>query len=258
MPHVGVFIVAGLQFLASLIYLFNLYGEKTNRKERIEDARIMHKELLLGLKKGKALSRTERKEGSLDVDQGKALQLEASPELLLPQPISSCCGLIEINKGVVIFVMSDKIDNTLYYSVSSAYLSGLPVVVTCHRMPYKGFLSKFEFTERTIDNTGLQPHNVVIVLKLNTIFTDENIYLFIDRFVGESATTSEDLDALSVQQSRAMALFLTDRDAAVRHFILTYGKVWLYTGNHAEHDLGLSFDLSAHRRLNADTTIARV
>ncbi|CCW71399.1 unnamed protein product [Phytomonas sp. Hart1] len=140
MPQVGVFISAGLQFLTSLIYLFNLYGEKTNRDERIEDARIMHKALLLELQKGKALSRTEGREGSLDVDQGKALQLEpiddgetvaladdlplnfthtnqqqaqkpmelgggyqddASPEFLLPQPIIGCCGLIEINKEVV-------------------------------------------------------------------------------------------------------------------------------------------------------------
>ncbi|CCW69664.1 unnamed protein product [Phytomonas sp. Hart1] len=101
MPQVGVFIAAGLQLLASLIYLFNLYGEKTNREERIEDARIMHKELLLELEKGKALCRKKGKEGSLDVDQGKALQLEVSPELLLPQPIIGCCGLVEINKEVV-------------------------------------------------------------------------------------------------------------------------------------------------------------
>ncbi|CCW72160.1 unnamed protein product [Phytomonas sp. Hart1] len=101
MPQVGVFIAAWLQFLASLIYLFNLYGEKTNHEERIGDACNIHKELLLELEKGKTLSRTERKEGSLDVDQGKALELEAIPELLLPQPISSCCGLIEINKEVI-------------------------------------------------------------------------------------------------------------------------------------------------------------
>ncbi|CCW68230.1 unnamed protein product [Phytomonas sp. Hart1] len=103
MPEVGVFIAAGLQFLASLIYFFNLYGEKMNREERIEDARIMHKELLLELEKGKALYSKEGREGSLDVDQGKALQLlEVSPEFLLPQPIICCRGLIEINKEVVI------------------------------------------------------------------------------------------------------------------------------------------------------------
>ncbi|CCW70776.1 unnamed protein product [Phytomonas sp. Hart1] len=140
MPQVGVFITVGLQFFASLIYLFNLYGEKMNREERIEDARIMHKELLRELEKERALSRKEGKEGSLDVDQGKALQLEpigngetmaltddlplnlthtnqeqaqkpmehtggyqdeASPELLLPQPIICCCGLAEINNEVV-------------------------------------------------------------------------------------------------------------------------------------------------------------
>ncbi|CCW71650.1 unnamed protein product [Phytomonas sp. Hart1] len=139
MPQVGVFVAVGLQFLASLIYLFNLYGEKRNREERIEDARIMRKELLRELEKGKALSRKEGKKGTLDVDQGKALELEpigdgetvaladdlplnlthtnqeevqklkehagtyqdeASPELLLPQPIICCCGLIEINKEV--------------------------------------------------------------------------------------------------------------------------------------------------------------
>ncbi|CCW72161.1 unnamed protein product [Phytomonas sp. Hart1] len=102
MPQVGVFIAAGMLLLASLIYLFNLYGEKLNCEERIEDARIMHKELLLGLEKRKALCCKEEREGSLDVDQGKALQLEASPEeLLLPQPIIGCCGLIEINKEVI-------------------------------------------------------------------------------------------------------------------------------------------------------------
>ncbi|CCW72215.1 unnamed protein product [Phytomonas sp. Hart1] len=102
MPQVGVFIAAGLQFLASLIYLFNLYSEKTNREERIKDAGNMHKKLLLELEKRKALCCKEGKEGSLGVDQGKALQLlEVSPELLLPQPISGCCGLIEINKEVV-------------------------------------------------------------------------------------------------------------------------------------------------------------
>ncbi|CCW72233.1 unnamed protein product [Phytomonas sp. Hart1] len=101
MPQVGVFIAAGLQFIASLIYLFNLYGEKTNCEERIEDAGNMHKKLLLEIEKGKALCWKEGKEDSLDVDQGKALQLEVSPELLLPQPINGCCGLIEINKEVV-------------------------------------------------------------------------------------------------------------------------------------------------------------
>ncbi|CCW72070.1 unnamed protein product [Phytomonas sp. Hart1] len=100
MPQVGVFIAAGMQFLASLIYLFNLYGEKMNREERIEDACNMHKELLLELEKGKAPSRTEGREGAFDVDQGKALQLEASPELLLPRQIIGCCGLVEINKEV--------------------------------------------------------------------------------------------------------------------------------------------------------------
>ncbi|CCW72069.1 unnamed protein product [Phytomonas sp. Hart1] len=140
MPHVGVFIAAGLQFLSSLIHIFNLYGEKMNREERIEDARITHKELLLELEKGKAPSRTEGKQDGLNVDQGKPPQLlepicdgetvaladdlpmnlthtnqqqaqklkehagtyqdEASPELLLPQPIICCCGLIDINKEV--------------------------------------------------------------------------------------------------------------------------------------------------------------
>ncbi|CCW63021.1 unnamed protein product [Phytomonas sp. EM1] len=90
---------------------------------------------------------------------------------------------------VVVFVMSDKIDDALCYSAGSAYLNGLPVVVAGYRMKYRGFLSKFEFMERAIENAELQPEDVVIVVDSDTIFTGADLNPFLDRFIARSAPT---------------------------------------------------------------------
>ncbi|CCW63176.1 unnamed protein product [Phytomonas sp. EM1] len=101
---------------------------------------------------------------------------------------------------VAILVMSNRIDETLCYSVGSAYLSGLPVVVAGYRMKYRGFLSKFEFMERAIENAELQPEDVVFLIDSDTIFTGADLSPFLDRFIAESAATPDDLDALAVRQ----------------------------------------------------------
>ncbi|CCW70774.1 unnamed protein product [Phytomonas sp. Hart1] len=172
---------------------------------------------------------------------------------------------------VVIFVMSDRIDHTLCYSVGSAYLSGLPVVVAGYQMEYKGFLSKFDFMERAIENAQLNPDDVAILMDSDTTFTGVDIHPFLDRFIAQSAATPEELDALAVRQGRAMAPFIVSAEAGcwagnVFEYHMgcklgyenNYAKVRKFNAEHLEHELVSSFDLSSHRYINAGIAISRV
>ncbi|CCW72218.1 unnamed protein product [Phytomonas sp. Hart1] len=172
---------------------------------------------------------------------------------------------------VAIFIMSDKIDDTLCYSVGSAYLSGLPVVVAGYQMKYKGFLSKFDFMERAIKNAQLNPDDVAILMDSDTVFTGADIQAFLDRFIAQSAATPEELDALSVRQGRAMApivalaedccwapnLYSGHEDCAIGYEAV-YEKVRAYAASHPEHKLALAFDQSPYRHSNMGIMIVRV
>ncbi|CCW59773.1 unnamed protein product [Phytomonas sp. EM1] len=171
---------------------------------------------------------------------------------------------------VVIFVMSDRIDETLCYSVGSAHLSGLPVVVAGYRMPYRGFLSKFEFMVRAIENAGLSEEDVIIVLDSDTIFTGVGINPFLDRFIAESPATPGELDALAVRQGRAMAPFVATGEIACfapnvfDNFTMCrpgfkdlYTKVRKYAAAHPEHNILLPSNLSPQHHLNSGSVIAR-
>ncbi|CCW72220.1 unnamed protein product [Phytomonas sp. Hart1] len=171
---------------------------------------------------------------------------------------------------VVIFVMSDRIDDTLCYSVGSAYLSGFPVVVAGYQMKYKGFLSKFDFMEKAIQNAQLNPDDVAILMDSDTVFTGADIQAFLDRFIAQSAATPEELDALSVRQGRAMAPIIPSAEAGcwapnilkgwpecIARFNTIYAKVQRYTAAHPEHKLVSSFGLSSHQYINAGVVIAR-
>ncbi|CCW66742.1 unnamed protein product [Phytomonas sp. Hart1] len=172
---------------------------------------------------------------------------------------------------VVIFVISDKIDDALCYSVGSAYLTGLPVVVAGYKMKYNGFLSKFNFLGTAIDNAELDPEDVVILMDSDTIFTGVDIHTFIDRFITKSAATPEELDALAVRQDRAMAPFIASAEAGCwagnvfeSHMSCKfgyedyYGNVRRFSAAHPEHKLVLPFDISSRRYLNAGVLISRV
>ncbi|CCW67831.1 unnamed protein product [Phytomonas sp. Hart1] len=172
---------------------------------------------------------------------------------------------------VVIFIMSDQTDDTLCYSVGSAYLSGLPVVVAGYQMEYNGFLSKFDFAESAIKNAQLNPDDVAIIMDSDTVFTGVDIHPFIDRFIAQSAATPEELDALAVRQDHAMAPIipsaetgcwapniLHDWPECISRFSTVYAKVRRYTTAHPEHKLVSSFDLSSHRYINSGVVIARV
>ncbi|CCW70242.1 unnamed protein product [Phytomonas sp. Hart1] len=172
---------------------------------------------------------------------------------------------------VVIFVISDRIDDTLCYSVGSAYLSGLPVVVAGYQMPYNGFLSKFDFMESAIKNAQLNLEDVVIIIDSDTIFTGVDIHPFIDRFIAQSAAAPEELDTLAVRQDRAMApivanaedccwapnLYLNSEDCAVGYEAV-YEKVRAHAAAHPEHKLVLPFDQSPYRHPNSGVVIVRV
>ncbi|CCW64791.1 unnamed protein product [Phytomonas sp. EM1] len=92
---------------------------------------------------------------------------------------------------MVVFVMSDRIDDALCYSAGSAYLNGLPVVMAGYRMPFRGLMSKFDFMEAAIENAELQPEDVIIAMDSDTIFTGVDINPFLDRFIARSAPTPE-------------------------------------------------------------------
>ncbi|CCW70828.1 unnamed protein product [Phytomonas sp. Hart1] len=172
---------------------------------------------------------------------------------------------------VVIFVMSNKIDNTLCYSVGSAYLSGFPIVVAGYQMEYKGFLSKFDFAESAMKNAQLNPEDIVILMDSDTVFTGVDIHPFLDHFIAQSAMAPEELDALAVRQGRAMApivvsaeagcwtpnLYVDNENCAIGYEAI-HKKVRAYAAAHPEHKLPSFFDLSSQRYINAGVVIARV
>ncbi|CCW67252.1 unnamed protein product [Phytomonas sp. Hart1] len=171
----------------------------------------------------------------------------------------------------LIFVMSNKIDDTLCYSIGSAYLSGLPVVVAGYDMPYHGYLSKFDFLEKAIENLKLKQNEVIIVMDSDTIFTGMDLNPLLDRFVEQSAATPEELDALAVRQGRAMAPFIVSGEIACfapyvfnnlsecrPGFQVVYNKVRKYAAAHPEHNIPLTFDLSPQHHLNSGVVISRV
>ncbi|CCW64901.1 unnamed protein product [Phytomonas sp. EM1] len=167
--------------------------------------------------------------------------------------------------------MSDKIGDALCYSVGSAYLSGLPVVVAGYQMLFDGFLSKVDFMERAIENAKLQPEDVIIALGSDTIFTGADLNPFLDRFIAQSAATPEKLDALAVRQGRAMAPVLFNGEIscwAANAFDDWYdckpgyedafNKVREYAVAHPEHELSLPFDLVPQCHLSSGSVVARV
>ncbi|CCW69665.1 unnamed protein product [Phytomonas sp. Hart1] len=172
---------------------------------------------------------------------------------------------------VVILIMSDKIDDTLCYSVGSAYLSGLPVVVAGYQMKYKGFLSKFDFMERAIKNAQMNPEDIAILIDSDTVFTGADIQAFLDSFIAQSAATPEELDALSVRQGRAMApivalaedccwapnLYFDHKDCAIGYEAV-HKKVREHAAAHPENKLALAFDQSPYRHSNMGIVIVRV
>ncbi|CCW65456.1 unnamed protein product [Phytomonas sp. EM1] len=102
-------------------------------------------------------------------------------------------GMLVSSTGprALIFITSDKIDETLCYSAGSAHLTGMSVVVAGYQMPFNGAMSKLDFMERAIKNTGLKPSDVVIVVDSDTIFTGADLNPFLDRFIARSAPTPE-------------------------------------------------------------------
>ncbi|CCW67839.1 unnamed protein product [Phytomonas sp. Hart1] len=172
---------------------------------------------------------------------------------------------------VIIFIMSDKIDDTLCYSVGSAYLSGFPVMVAGYQMPFNGLSSKLDFAESAIKNAQLNPDDVAIIMDSDTVFTGVDIHLFIDRFIAQSAATPEELDALAVRQDRAMAPIVAlaedccwapnsyfDHEDCRVSYEVVYEKVRGHAAAHPEHKLVLPFDQSPYRHLNSGVIIARV
>ncbi|CCW72163.1 unnamed protein product [Phytomonas sp. Hart1] len=171
---------------------------------------------------------------------------------------------------VVIFIMSNRIDDTLCYSVGSAYLSGLPVVVAGYQMEYKGFLSKHDFMEKAIKNAQLKPDDVAILMDSDTLFTGADIQAFLDSFIAQSAAAPEELDALSVRQGRVMApivalaedccwapnLYFSHMCCRVGYEAV-YKKVRAHAAAHPEHKLALPFDQSPYRHPNMGIVIAR-
>ncbi|AYU76643.1 pteridine transporter, putative [Leishmania donovani] len=82
--HVGVMISAALQFVAGILFVFNWYGEKTNRAERLQDLRDAKAAL------AKACAKTRLNSPSLDVKAaalGEDLHLEGQNSSLPPQTL---------------------------------------------------------------------------------------------------------------------------------------------------------------------------
>ncbi|CCW67842.1 unnamed protein product [Phytomonas sp. Hart1] len=170
---------------------------------------------------------------------------------------------------VVIFVLSNQIDDTLCYSVGSAYLSGLPVVVIGYVELSEGLESKFDLTERAIVNADLNPNDVVIILDSETLFTGGDFDSFLDRFIAQSAATSEELDGLAVRQDFAMAPLLVGtecgcfpkkiyHDVCAYRYKVTYDKVQRYAEAHPKLNLTLLFNLVPHPYVNSGVVVARV
>ncbi|CCW61477.1 unnamed protein product [Phytomonas sp. EM1] len=138
-------------------------------------------------------------------------------------------------------------------------------------MPYRVFLSKFDFMEAAIENAELKPEDVIIVTDSDTIFTGVDLNPFLDRFIAQSAATPEELDALAVRQGRAMAPVLFSGDPGCwasnifesatkcrRHFGGLRKRIRRYAAAHPEHEIALSFDSTLQRYVNSGTMIARV
>ncbi|CCW65041.1 unnamed protein product [Phytomonas sp. EM1] len=172
---------------------------------------------------------------------------------------------------VVIFIMSNEFDDSICYSVGSAYLSGLPVVVAGYQMLFENFLSKFDFMEAAIGNAELQPEDVVIAMNSATIFMGDDINPFLDRFIAQSAATPEELDVVAVRQGRAMAPLFVGAEAICwardvfdymdnckTDYETVYSKVRKYAAAYPEHELSLPFDLSPQRHLSSGVVVARV
>ncbi|CCW64509.1 unnamed protein product [Phytomonas sp. EM1] len=167
--------------------------------------------------------------------------------------------------------MSNKIDENACYSVGSAYLSGLPVVVAGYKMPFHKLASKIDFMEAAIKNAELHPQDVVIMLDSDTIFTGADLNPFLDHFLAQSAATPEKLDAVAVRQGRAMAPFLVSAEAGcwapnlfsswmdcLPSYEGVYEKLRKYAAEHPAHKISLPFDLSPQRHLNSGVVVARV
>ncbi|KAK7198025.1 putative pteridine transporter [Novymonas esmeraldas] len=130
LPQVGLFIAGATQLLSTVFFVFNWYGEGTNREEQITDALLLKKDLDRALRQHRAGASTpatgsgeqpEVEDGSeptkaatyynadgqlndglvLDTlrDGEEAATEEAEPHLNI---LSCCCGAVELNKDVCI------------------------------------------------------------------------------------------------------------------------------------------------------------
>ncbi|KAK7197726.1 putative pteridine transporter [Novymonas esmeraldas] len=131
LPHVGAYISGACQVVTVFIFIFNFYGERHNRDDRLDDAKALHMELYK-LEQAKKQQQTEPiQDGIVDKElhpeaaHGRGIGKDDVPEteqvvavdlavgaaeedeqiwadFKEPQIISYCCGAVEFNKEVCI------------------------------------------------------------------------------------------------------------------------------------------------------------
>ncbi|CCW65735.1 unnamed protein product [Phytomonas sp. EM1] len=106
-PQVGLCISMVLQLITCVVFIFNLYGEKTNREERTEDLMNMH---LRSLKDKEPFVPDTTNDGDVKMNRsGNEMVLHESLQGIIEEemegpptyePVVSCCGIFEFNKDV--------------------------------------------------------------------------------------------------------------------------------------------------------------
>nr|CAQ57418.1 expression site-associated gene 10 (ESAG10) protein [Trypanosoma brucei brucei] len=95
LQRVAVFISAGIQFVPTIFFIMNWYGERRNREERAYDLTVLRKEQLEREADAAGLQGSEETSGSLDNPSDAEEVAEAGTRIL-----PCCCGAFEVNREV--------------------------------------------------------------------------------------------------------------------------------------------------------------
>ncbi|ESL10735.1 folate/pteridine transporter [Trypanosoma rangeli SC58] len=104
---IGVMAAAALQLVTTFFFMMNWYGEKKNRENRAEDARLLRADRLAEAEAKDRNAKQQEDGGVVGAEKGDHLMLGLSDEVCVdeeeekvPPLPSCCCGAFEVNKEV--------------------------------------------------------------------------------------------------------------------------------------------------------------
>uniref|UniRef100_A0A146KYI7 Uncharacterized protein n=1 Tax=Lygus hesperus TaxID=30085 RepID=A0A146KYI7_LYGHE len=114
---------------------------------------------------------------------------------------------------VMFTIFSTKVDEMLCYSVASAYLSNIPIVVLGYNTKHFTFLSKHTSIMPVIDREKLADEDVLLKLDVDILFSGLDYMPFIDKFIKLSPASLQEMDARAVRSGDAIApiVFTTEK-----------------------------------------------